>query len=272
MGRLLIFTGAMGSMSKLCNINRTPRSNVNRHLTMTQPLVNFSQNFTFKQLFDPESSTYTYLLGDDSIKECVLVDPVLEQVERDLQEIKEKGLKLKYAMNTHVHADHITGSGLLKNKTGCKSLISKASGARADVHVSPGDKIEFGNFCLTVRPTPGHTNGCVTYVCESEEFALTGDALLIGGCGRTDFQEGDPKTLYESVHSQIFSLPNHFKLFPAHDYKGKTVTTVGVEKMTNPRLSKSLEEFVSIMKNLNLPYPKKIDVSVPANKVCGIQE
>ncbi|BET03145.1 Metallo-beta-lactamase superfamily [Nesidiocoris tenuis] len=231
-----------------------------------------NSSFFFRQLFDHESSTYTYLLGDLVSKECILIDPVLEQVERDKQAVHQTGLNLKFAINTHVHADHITGTGLLKKSTNCKSIISKYSGAKADIYVEDGDNIEFGQFALTVRPTPGHTNGCVTYVLESQKCAFTGDALLIRGCGRTDFQEGDAATLYDSVHAQIFSLPDDFTLYPAHDYKGWTATSVREEKLYNPRLSKSKEQFVEIMKNLNLAYPKKIDVAVPANRVCGIQD
>uniref|UniRef100_A0A0A9YB63 Persulfide dioxygenase ETHE1, mitochondrial n=1 Tax=Lygus hesperus TaxID=30085 RepID=A0A0A9YB63_LYGHE len=229
-------------------------------------------SFFFRQFFDPESSTYTYLLGDLKSKECVLIDPVLEQVPRDAQAVKQTGLQLKFALNTHVHADHITGTGLLKKETGCKSVISKCSGAQADVYLEPGDAIKFGEFDLVARPTPGHTNGCMTYVLNSQRCAFTGDALLVRGCGRTDFQEGDAATLYDSVHGEILSLPEDFTLFPAHDYKGWTSTTVREEKLYNPRLSKSKDQFIEIMNNLNLAYPKKIDLAVPANRVCGIQD
>ncbi|KTF81758.1 hypothetical protein cypCar_00033267 [Cyprinus carpio] len=163
------------------------------------------------------------------------------------------------AVNTHCHADHITGTGLLKKKVfGLKSAISKHSGAAADIQLSEGDRISFGKHCLTVRETPGHTDGCVTYVSEDEGMAFTGDALLIRGCGRTDFQQGSPHRLYESVHKKIFTLPGHCFIYPAHDYKGQTVSTVDEEKKFNPRLTKTLQEFVNIMNNLNLPKPKKI--------------
>ncbi|KAG6553587.1 hypothetical protein Mapa_004501 [Marchantia paleacea] len=235
----------------------------------------------FRQLFEKESSTYTYLLADlsDPDKPAVLVDPVDRTVDRDLNLVKELGLKLLYAINTHVHADHVTGTGLLKTKLpGVQSLISKASGAKADHYVEHGDKIQFGNLYLEVRATPGHTAGCVTYVSGegpdqiSPRLAFTGDALLIRGCGRTDFQEGDPAQLYNSVHSQIFSLPEETFLYPAHDYKGQTVTTVGEEKLYNSRLTKDLEGFKTIMSNLNLAYPKMIDIAVPSNMKCGIQD
>ncbi|XP_063846618.1 persulfide dioxygenase ETHE1, mitochondrial-like, partial [Scylla paramamosain] len=174
-------------------------------------------------------------------------------------------------VNTHMHADHITGTGLLKKLVpSCQSVISKESGAMADVHVEHGEVVKFGEQELEVRQTPGHTNGCVTYVCHGEKFALTGDALLVRGCGRTDFQEGSAETLYESVHSQILSLPDDFALYPAHDYVGHTVTSVAEEKEFNPRLTKSKEEFIDLMNNLGLAYPRKIDISLPANKVCGL--
>ncbi|XP_016322352.1 persulfide dioxygenase ETHE1, mitochondrial [Sinocyclocheilus anshuiensis] len=227
----------------------------------------------FRQLFESESSTYTYLLADADSREAVLIDPVLETVDRDLQLISELGLMLKVALNTHCHADHITGTGLLKKKVfGLKSAISKHSGATADMQLSDGDRITFGKHCLTVRETPGHTDGCVTYVSEDERMAFTGDALLIRGCGRTDFQQGSPHRLYESVHKKIFTLPGHCFVYPAHDYKGQTVSTVDEEKKFNPRLTKTLPEFVNIMNNLNLPKPKKIDISVPANLVCGLHD
>lgn len=232
-----------------------------------------NENLIFRQLFDRESCTYTYLLADPKTKEAILIDPMYELVDRDVQIVRQLGLKLIYAANTHVHADHVTGTGLLKNQLPeCKSLISKISKAKADVYVEHGDNIEVGNVVLEVRSTPGHTDGCVTYVCHKEGMAFTGDALLIRGCGRTDFQQGDAARLYESVHSQILSLPDATKLYPAHDYKGFTVTTVAEEKSFNLRLTKTKEEFIDIMKNLNLPYPKQIDVAVPSNMVCGQQD
>ncbi|XP_016721737.1 persulfide dioxygenase ETHE1 homolog, mitochondrial isoform X3 [Gossypium hirsutum] len=201
----------------------------------------------FRQLFEKESSTYTYLLADCSHpdKPALLIDPVDRTVDRDLNLVKELGLKLIYAMNTHVHADHVTGTGLIKGKVpGVKSVISKASGSKADVFVEAGDKISFGDLFLEVRATPGHTMGCVTYVTGAgpdqpqPRMAFTGDALLIRGCGRTDFQGGSSQQLYKSVHSQIFTLPKETLLYPAHDYKGFSVTTVGEEMLYNPRLTK----------------------------------
>ncbi|XP_017559413.1 persulfide dioxygenase ETHE1, mitochondrial [Pygocentrus nattereri] len=232
-----------------------------------------TRGLLFRQLFESESSTYSYLLADVESREAVLIDPVLETVERDLKLIDELGLKLKVAANTHCHADHITGSGLLKQRVfGLKSAISVHSGAAADIMLTEGDKITFGRHSLTVRETPGHTDGCITYVTGDQSMAFTGDALLIRGCGRTDFQQGCSKKLYESVHQKIFTLPGDCLVYPAHDYKGQTLSTVDEEKKFNPRLTKSLEEFVKIMDNLNLPKPAKIDIAVPANLVCGLHE
>jgi len=230
-----------------------------------------SSSYMMRQLFDRESCTYTYLLADNTTRDAVLIDPVIELADRDAKLVQELGLNLKYVMNTHVHADHITGTGRLKKLVpDCQSILSKKSGGEADILLGEGDKVKFGGQLLEVAETPGHTAGCVTYIFREGQCAFTGDALLIRGCGRTDFQGGCSNTLYKSVWSKIFSLPDSFKLFPAHDYKGQTETTVGEEKKYNPRLTKAEEEFVQIMSNLNLPYPKKIDESLPANLVCGL--
>lgn len=236
----------------------------------------------FRQLFDEESSTYTYLLWDmaSASKDAILIDPVDTQVDRDLKVISDENLTLIYGINTHAHADHITGTGLLKQKVNgeegqqVKSIISTASKAQGDIKVGSGDKIKFGSKYITVRATPGHTEGCVSYVTQDEKMVFTGDALLIQGCGRTDFQGGSASTLYDSVHSQLFTLPDDCTVYPAHDYKGRKSTKIGVEKETNPRLgaSKTKEEFIGIMDNLNLSYPKKIDVAVPANMRCGVPD
>ncbi|KAL1506390.1 hypothetical protein ABEB36_005763 [Hypothenemus hampei] len=244
--------------------------------TLNQIIRKFSgytNNFLiFRQLFDHKSSTYTYLLGCSQTGKCVLIDPVLEQVKRDFQLTQDLNLKLKYAVNTHMHADHITGTGYLRALSGCETIISKASGAEADILVDENDEIIFGCHRLTILSTPGHTNGCVSYYSENQNIAFTGDALLIRGCGRTDFQEGNPRTLFKSVHTKIFSLPDNTILFPAHDYKGLTSTTVDEEKRLNPRLTKSEDQFVEIMNNLNLPYPQQIDRALPANRVCGVYD
>ncbi|GFQ79580.1 persulfide dioxygenase ETHE1, mitochondrial [Trichonephila clavata] len=230
-------------------------------------------NLIFRQLFDSVSCTYTYLLADAQSRNAILIDPVLEQVARDVKLVKELDLNLLFAANTHVHADHITGTGEIKKLIpDCKSVISEASGATADKHLKGMEILSVGCINLEARPTPGHTDGCMTYVCHDAKMAFTGDALLYRGCGRTDFQQGDAAKLYDSVHGQIFPLPDDYFLYPAHDYKGFTVSTVGEEKKYNARLTKSKEEFVEIMKNLNLAYPKMIDKAVPTNMVCGYVE
>jgi glyoxylase-like metal-dependent hydrolase (beta-lactamase superfamily II)/rhodanese-related sulfurtransferase len=227
----------------------------------------------FRQLFDPESSTYTYLLADEETREAVLIDPVIEQVERDLELIRDLGLRLTHALDTHVHADHVTALGTLKARASCTTVLSERAGVGcADRPVKQGDRVKFGRYELEVRETPGHTNGCLTYVLGDRSMAFTGDALLIRGSGRTDFQQGDARTLYGSVHEQIFSLPDSALLYPGHDYKGRTVTSVDEEKRLNPRLGggRTADDFVAIMAKLQLAYPKKIDVALPANLACGV--
>lgn len=222
----------------------------------------------FRQLFDAESSTYTYLLADDETREAVIIDPVLGQLERDVSLVRELGLTVRYVLDTHVHADHVTAAAALRARLEAETVVSERAGvASADRLVKQGDVLAFGRHGLRVRETPGHTNGCVTYVTTDEAMAFTGDALLIRGSGRTDFQHGDARTLYRSVRSQIFSLPDTCLLYPAHDYKGRSVTSVAEEKAHNPRLgvTKSEDDFVATMRALELPRPKQIDVAVPAN-------
>ncbi len=226
----------------------------------------------FRQLFDPTSSTYTYLLGDNLSGEAVLIDPVFEQVRRDAALIAELGLRLQWTLETHVHADHVTGASLLKQRLGSRIALAAASGAAgADRFLQDGDRVTFGKRSLEVRATPGHTNGCLTYVLDDESMAFTGDCVLIRGSGRTDFQQGDARALYRSVRARIFSLPDSCLLYPGHDYRGLTVTSVGEEKKYNPRLGGEIGEadYVGYMKNLDLPHPKKIDEAVPANLRCG---
>lgn len=234
-----------------------------------------ASDLVFRQLLDSASSTYSYLIADPTTKEALLLDPVLEQVERDLQIIDELGLKLTQTANTHCHADHITGSGKIKAlRPDVTSAIAAASAAAADVKLSPGDTIKVGSLRLTCLATPGHTNGCMCFYLPPSEvrtgLVFTGDALLIRGCGRTDFQEGDAGRLYDSVHSQLFKLPDSTLVYPAHDYKGRTASSIAEEKAHNPRLTKSREEFVTVMDNLGLPPPKMLNVAVPANLKCGI--
>ena len=229
----------------------------------------------FRQLFDLQSGTYTYLLADAQGGEAVLIDPVYEQAQRDAALVSELGLKLLYTLETHIHADHVTGGWLLRKSTGSQIALSADSGADGvDWSLASGDKIEFGKRYLTVRATPGHTAGCLTLVLDTEEMAFTGDCLLIRGCGRTDFQGGDAGRMYQSIHTQIFTLPEDCLLYPGHDYRGLTATSVAEEKAFNPRLGGQLNQtdFVGFMDNLGLDHPKKMDIAVPANLQCGRPE
>jgi glyoxylase-like metal-dependent hydrolase (beta-lactamase superfamily II)/rhodanese-related sulfurtransferase len=226
----------------------------------------------FRQLFDPQSSTYTYLLGDGAAGEAVMIDPVFEQVRRDAALVAELGLRLAWSLESHVHADHVTGAWLLRQRTGCRIAVAAASGAEgADQVLAHGDEVAFGGRRLKVRATPGHTHGCVSYVLDDESMAFTGDCLLVRGTGRTDFQQGDPRAMYRSVRRELLTLPPACLLYPAHDYRGLTATSVGEELRYNPRLGGELSEddFVGYMTNVRLPHPKKIDVAVPANLKCG---
>jgi sulfur dioxygenase len=228
----------------------------------------------FRQLFDPQSSTYTYLLADARTREAVLIDPVFEQARRDAALVKELGLRLIATLETHVHADHVTGAWLLKHKLGSRIGVPAASNAEgADVLIAE-EPIRFGGSSLEPRHTPGHTGACTTYVLDDRSMAFTGDALLIRGCGRTDFQQGDARQLFRSVHEQIFSLPDKCLLYPGHDYRGLTVTSVGEEKLYNPRLGEAIGEgdFVGYMTHLGLPHPKQMELAVPANLRCGRPE
>ena len=229
----------------------------------------------FRQLFDPATSTYTYVIADASSRKAVIIDPVINHVERDLSLLRELSLNLCYCLETHIHADHVTGAGLLREKTGARIGVGEHAGASgADLHLGDGHIVEFGSHRLEVRTTPGHTQGCVTFVLAASDqtLAFTGDALLIRGCGRTDFQGGDAATLYRSVHTKIFTLPAQTLIYPGHDYSGHRCSSVGEEKAHNPRLNDSIDEaqFVEIMGALKLGLPQKIDSAVPANLNCGI--
>jgi sulfur dioxygenase len=224
----------------------------------------------FRQLFDTESSTYTYLIADLDLREAILVDPVLEQVERDFKLLQELGLSLRYCLETHIHADHVTGTDQLRTMTGCQGVVPEhADVACADHHICDGETLLFGIIPVIAIATPGHTDSHMTYWVNRDRV-LTGDALFIRGCGRTDFQSGDAGTLYDSVTKRLFTLPEETLVYPAHDYRGHTVSTIGEEHRWNSRFAgRSRSEFIEFMANLNLPDPKKMMEAVPANEHCG---
>ena len=227
-------------------------------------------NLIFQQLFDTTSSTFTYLLADSASKEAVLIDTVVENVDRDLKLIDELGLNLKYVLDTHIHADHVTGAGKIRSARTVQTAVpKKANVPCADLNLSEGDQIKFGSFVIQVLETPGHTDASLSFVCEGLVFS--GDALLIRGTGRTDFQSGSAATLFDSITKKLFTLPVDSKLYPAHDYKGFTSSTIDAEIKHNPRAGggRTKEEFVKIMSELKLAYPKQIDKALPANQACG---
>jgi sulfur dioxygenase len=222
----------------------------------------------FRQLFDAESSTYTYLIADPASRQAVLIDPVIEQLERDLPLVQELGLKLTHALETHVHADHVTASGQLRERTGCQVVAGAGGASCANVHAKHGDEVHVGALTFRVLATPGHTDDSVSYLLQDRVF--TGDALLVRGTGRTDFQNGDAGQLYDAITQVLFALPDETLVYPGHDYKGRTATSIGEEKRFNPRLAgKDRAAFIQLMAGLNLAPPKKIDIAVPANRACG---
>lgn len=224
----------------------------------------------FRQLFDPETSTYTYLIADSQTQEAILVDPVLEQVERDLKLLQELGLTLRYCLETHVHADHVTGTGLLREKTNCLGIVPEnAQVACADRSISDGEILHLGTIPIQAISTLGHTDSHNSYLV-NEDRILTGDSLLIRGCGRTDFQSGNAGLMYDHVTQKILTLPDETLVYPGHDYRGHSVSTIGEEKKFNPRfINQTRHTFIDLMNNLDLPNPKKIAEAVPANQLCG---
>jgi sulfur dioxygenase len=226
----------------------------------------------FRQLFDSVSGTYTYLLAGRRGGEALIIDPVLEKVDRYLQLMRELDVKLVKAVDTHLHADHITGLGALRDRTQCITVMGEQT--KADVvsmRLADGEKLTVDGVCLDVLYTPGHTDDSYSYIMRDRVF--TGDTLLIRGTGRTDFQNGDPRAQYDSIFNKLLRLPEDTMVFPAHDYKGETVSTIGEEKAFNPRLQvKSVDQYAEVMNNLNLPNPKMMDVAVPANMKVGLAQ
>jgi glyoxylase-like metal-dependent hydrolase (beta-lactamase superfamily II)/rhodanese-related sulfurtransferase len=223
------------------------------------------------QLFDQASSTYTYLLFDEETREALIIDPVEEQVERDLATLRQYGLKLLWTVETHAHADHITSAGLLAEHAGARTAAPQGCDIHtAAVQLKDGDLLRFGKETLRALHTPGHTAGSMSYLWRDHVF--TGDTLLIGGCGRTDFQSGSARLLYHSIVEVLFALPDDTTVWPAHDYQGRTHSTIGAEKAGNARIAGKTEaQFVAIMDALALPRPKRIDEAVPANQTSGIR-
>jgi sulfur dioxygenase len=221
-----------------------------------------------RQLFDSDSSTYTYLLADEHSREAVLIDAVREQVHRDLTVLRELELTLRYVLDTHVHADHVTAANALRAQTGARTVAGTRGPSCADVHVKHGDQLRVGSLVIEVLETPGHTDDSVSYL--SGRHVFTGDALMIRLAGRTDFQNGDPAQLYDSIARVLFGLPDDTEVHPAHDYRGLTVSTIGEEKRWNSRLAgRSLEEFVKLMNGLGLPPPKRLAEVLPTNRAGG---
>lgn len=226
----------------------------------------------FRQLFDQSSGTWTYLLADTAAREALLIDAVYEQYERDLALIAELELTLLACLETHCHADHVTGAWLLKHTLGSKIFASLHSGIDGlDRKLQESDSIRFGKHQLSVLATPGHTDGCISFVLKEHAMVFTGDSLLIRGCGRTDFQQGSAHRLFHSIKDKLFALPDDFVVYPGHDYVGRTASSIGEEKKLNPRIGGQANEgdFVGYMDNLKLPHPKKLDIAVPANLKAG---
>ena len=225
----------------------------------------------FRQLFEPISSTYTYLLGCEQSGQALLIDPVLPMWQRDLALLNELGLTLAYTLDTHIHADHVTAALRLKRETGSQIACSAVDGLPCtDVALREGMPLQMGSVCIDPLFTPGHTDGHLAFLAGERVF--TGDALLIDGCGRTDFQNGNAQDLFHSVREKLFTLPDDTLVYPGHDYHERRVSNIAQEKTRNPRLGgdKSLAEFIEIMANLNLAYPKFIDYAVPSNRACGV--
>lgn len=230
------------------------------------------KTYEIRPLHDSESATWTYLLIDKATRKAAIIDSVAENIERDLRLIAEMKLAITYIMETHIHADHVTAAAQIKSKTGAPIVLgagAKSATDKADIYLDDGVGIMLGETAIKALSTPGHTDSCTSYLVNGAVF--TGDALLIRGCGRTDFQQGDAGRLYDSVHKQLYSLPDDTRIYPGHDYKGMLLSTIGEEKVYNPRLrlENSRDDFIRIMKELKLDPPKKIDIAVPENIELG---
>jgi len=226
----------------------------------------------FRQFFDTDTCTYTYLLACKSSKRAILIDSVASNITHYIEVLNQLQLTLVYSLETHVHADHVTAASLLREQLGSKSIVHRDAGAMcADLLVTDGVELQVDDIKIKVLHTPGHTSGCMSYLVADRLF--TGDSLLINGCGRSDFQQGDSTTLYQSITEKIFTLPPDTLVYPGHDYHGQRVSTIAQEIALNPRLGqqKTLAEFIDIMQNLDLPYPKHIDHALPANQACGAE-
>ncbi|MBC1261992.1 MBL fold metallo-hydrolase [Synechococcus sp. BSF8S] len=226
----------------------------------------------FRQLFDADTGTFTYLIAEVASAEGLMIDPVFEQHDRDLSLIQELGIQLVACLDTHAHADHVTGSWLMHDATGSAIGLAAVAGAEnVTLPLRHGDQVAFGSRALEVRATPGHTDGCLTFVLDDHSLAFTGDALLVRGCGRCDFQQGNAHTLYRSITEQILSLPDSCLLYPSHDYSGRTLSSVSEERAFNARLGGEADErdFVGYMENLELPHPRRLAVALPANLRSG---
>lgn len=226
----------------------------------------------FRQLFDEKTWTYTYIVADASSKEAVIIDPVRDQVERDLRFLSELGLTLTYILDTHIHADHITGSGVLREKTGAKIALGEgAAVASPDILLRDGEILKVGNMEVKALSTPGHTDGCTSFLIG--DMLFSGDVLFIRKTWRTDFQQGSPEKMYHSIKDKMYTLPDTTKVYPGHDYAGQMMSTIGEEKQYNARIKAdtTLEEFTETMNALHLPAPKYLDVALPANLKLGLE-
>jgi glyoxylase-like metal-dependent hydrolase (beta-lactamase superfamily II)/rhodanese-related sulfurtransferase len=234
-----------------------------------------TQSFVIKQLFDQTSATFSYLLADVKSRQALFIDTVYEQHERDLSLVRELELKLLACLETHCHADHVTGAWLLKHTTGCQIMASEHSGIELlDRKLAGCNRVEFGIHALIVIETPGHTDGCISFLLDDESMVFTGDSLLIRGCGRTDFQQGSAQKLFHSIKDKLFALPNECIVYPAHDYSGRTSSSIGEEKSFNPRIGGHANEndFVGYLDNMQLPHPRKLEIAIPANIKAGRPE